>query len=236
MEADTHTLKKKAQFAGILYLIWVITGIYGAMYVPSHTIVPGDAFATANKIHVNEFLFRTGIANDFLGLLVGIILILTLYQLLKPVNESQAKLMVALLIVTFPVGFIMDAFNIASLKILEGSVLKTFETGQRQDIAMLLFKINDNATITLEMFWGLWLLPFGWLVYNSTFIPRVLGVFLILNGVAYIIHCLSHILLPNYQVFIFRLSVPFWILGEISIMLWLLIWGVKTKRSTNDFN
>jgi hypothetical protein len=111
--------------------------------------------------------------------------------------------------------------------IFKGEILTTFEPGQRQDLAMLFFKINDYATISLEMYWGLWLFPFGQLVYKSGFIPRILGIFLILNGIAYIIHFFTHLLLPDYQALVFQFATPVWTLGEISIMLWLLIKGVK---------
>lgn len=235
MEESVNALKKTARLAGLLYLIWVITGIYGIMYVPSKTIVPGDAGATAHKIIANEFLFRTGILNDLISITIGVYLLLVLYRLFKQVNKRQARLMVILLIVTFPVGFIMDAFNMTTLMLFKGEVMTTFEISQRQDLAMLFLKISGYGTIILEMFWGLWLLPFGLLVYKSGFIPRVLGIFLIVNGISYIIHCSTHLLLPDYQELVFKFSMPLWILGEISIMLWLLIKGVKNNVPTYEF-
>lgn len=227
MKNKTYSLKKIARFAGLMYLIWVVTAIYGLIYVQSKTIVQGDAVATANKMLANEFIFRTGIVNGILSSIVWILIGMTLYRLFKHVNEGQAKLLVVFVIVQIPVCFFMEALNITSLMLFKGDILKTFELSQRQDIAMLFLKINDYVTIILEMFWGLWLFPFGYLVYKSGFIPRILGVFLILNGVAYVIHCFTHLLLPNYQALIFQIATPIWTLGEISIMLWLLIKGVK---------
>ena len=225
-----NSAKKTARLAGLLYLIWVLTGIYGVFYIPSQTIVPGDAAATANKILANEFLFRTGIINDIITNALWIFIALILYRLFKQVNERQSKLMVALVIVQIPAVFFMEALNITSLMILKGDVLKTFGINQRQDLAMLFFKINDYGSIVLETFWGLWLLPFGLLVYRSKFIPKILGVFLILNGIAYIIPSFTTLLLPNYSTIVSQFAIPFWILGEISIMLWLLIKGVKTQQ------
>jgi hypothetical protein len=230
MENKVHSLKKTARLAGLLYLIWVITAIYGLMYVPSKTIVPGDTVATANKILDNEFVFRTGIINSIISSTVWLFIGLTLYRLFKHVNERQAKLLVALVIVQIPVGFFTEALNITSLMLFKGNILTTFELSQRQDMAILFLKINDYVTITLEMFWGLWLFPFGYLVYKSGFIPRILGIFLILNGIAYVIHCFTHLLLPNYQALVFQIATPIWTLGEISIMLWLLIKGVKETK------
>ena len=125
--------------------------------------------------------------------------------------------------------FYTEALNYTAPMLFKGDILKTFEVAHRQDLAMLFLKINDYVSITLEMFWGLWLFPFGQLVYKSGFIPRILGIFLIANGIAYIIHFFTHILLPNYQALVFQIATPIWTLGEISIMLWLLIKGVKNN-------
>jgi len=231
METNLSSLKKTARLAGFLYLIWVITGIYGMMYLPSKIIVKGDVVATANKILTNEFLFRTGIINDLFSATICVFMLLVLYRLFRHVNEGQAKLMVILFFLTLPVVFIMGAFNITTLMILKGEILKTFELSQRQDLAMLFLNINEYGTLTLQLFWGLWLIPFGQLVYKSGFIPRIIGVFLILNGVAYIIPSFTSLLFPNYQTLVSQFAMPFWILGEISITLWLLIKGVKNNIS-----
>ncbi|MBK9014446.1 MAG: DUF4386 domain-containing protein [Saprospiraceae bacterium] len=229
MENKVTSLKMTARFAGLLYLIWVLTAIYGMVYVQSKTIVPGDAIATATKVIANEFIFRTGIINGIFSSIVWVLIGLTLHKLFKHVNERQAKLLVALVIVQVPASFIMEALNLTSLMIFKGDILKTFENSQRLDLAMLFRKVNNYITIMLEMFWGLWLFPFSQLVYRSGFIPRILVVFLILNGLAYVIHFFTHILLPNYQELVFKIATPIWTLGEISIMLWLLIKGVKNS-------
>lgn len=224
-------MKKTARLAGLLYLIWVLTGMYGLMYVSSKTMVPGDANATAGKILANEFIFRTGIINDIISGTLWVLIALTLYRLLRQVNERQAKLLVSLVLVQVPVMFFMEAMNMASLMAFKGEILVEHTVTQRRDIAMALLKINNYGTMILETFWGLWLLPFGILVYNSGFIPKILGIFLLLNGAAYVIHSFTHILFPSCQEIVYKLSIPFWILGEIVITLWLLIWGVK-KPST----
>jgi hypothetical protein len=221
------SLKKTARLAGLLYFIWVLNGVYGLIYVPSQTFVEGNVVATSQKILNNEFIFRTGIINDLISVIVCIFLLFTLYKLFKVVNKRQSLLMVVLFLVTIPVTFIMNGLSIASLMIFKGEVLQSFELTQKQDIAMLFLKINDYSVLTLEMFWGLWLLPFGYLAYKSGFIPRIIGIFLIINGVAYIIASFVSLLFPTYQTITTQIAMPFWILGEISITLWLLIWGVK---------
>lgn len=224
----TH-IKRTARLSGLLYLIWVLTAAYGLMIVQPMTIVRGDAAATSAKILENEFIFRTGIINGIFSSLIWILIGLSLYKLFRHVNEGQAKLLFALVIVQVPATFITSALDITSLMIFKGDILDTIEISQRQDLAMLLFKINDNTAIALEMFWGLWLFPFGYLVYKSGFIPKVLGVFLILNGIAYVIHFFTHIIFTDYQKIVFKISTPVWTLGEVSIMLWLLIIGIKAS-------
>ena len=234
MEDNVYTLKKTARFAGLLYLIWVIIGVYGLIFVPLQTIVSGNAAATAKKILSNEFIFRTGIIVDIVTNTIWVFLVLILYRLFKDVNKRQAKLMVALVIVQIPAVFFVESLNITSLMLFKGEILQTFQLSQRQDLAMLFLKMNDYGTLILEMFWGLWLLPFGYLVYKSGFIPRLFGILLLLNGIAYIIASFVSILFPDYQTIITQIAMPFWGFGEISITLWLLIKGIKNDIPTVD--
>jgi len=230
MEINPSSLKNTARLAGLLYLILVITGVYGIMYVPSQIIVPGDSVSTAQNMISNELLFRTGFLNDIISNTIFLFLVLVLYRLFKQVNEGQAKIMFALVIVQIPCVFIMEAFNITSLMILKGEILKTFELSQRQDLAMLFLKINDYGTLPLEMFWGLWLLPFGLLVYKSEFIPRIFGILLVIAGIAYMIDSTIALLFPSNSSFVKYPTLLLVAIGEISITLWLLIKGVKTNE------
>ncbi len=221
--------KKTAKTAGLLYLILAITGAYSIIFIPSKIIIPGDAVATANKLLANEFLFRTGIICDLISNTIFVFLVLVLYRLFKEVNINYAKLMVALVLVQIPVVFISEAFNITSLMLFKGEILKTFELSQRQDLAMLFLNINSYGTIAIGIFWGLWLLPFGLLVYKSGFIPRTFGYLLIIGGVAYIIESSVKMLLPHYGAFVSQFTFVFYTIGELSIVFWLLIKGAKIQ-------
>ena len=223
------SLKNTARISGLLYLFLIITGVYGIMYIPSQIIVPGDSFSTAQNIISKELLFRTGILNDLISNTIFLFLVLVLYRLLKHVNENQAKLMFVLVIIQIPFAFMMEAFNLTSLMILKGAIMQTFELSEKHNLAMLFLKINDYGTLPLEMFWGLWLLPFGLLVYKSEFIPRIFGILLLIAGIAYIIDSTIGILFPIYSSFVKYPTLLFVAIGEISITLWLLIKGVKTQ-------
>ncbi len=233
MEMNPSSLKKTARFAGLLYFIWIITGLFALIYVPSKIMVKGDIVATANNILTNEFLYRTSIVNDLISSTIWVFMVLLFYRMFKQVNERQAKLLIALVFVQIPVVFIMDAFNLASLMILKGEVLKTFELSQRQDLAMLFLKINDYGTLTLELFWGLWLFPLSILIYRSRFLPRFLGVWLIITGIFYVALGFISIMTPQYKDLVF--NSPFALpveVGEVALMLWLLIMGAE-KQTVN---
>jgi hypothetical protein len=228
MEYHGSSTKKTARLAGLLYLVWIITGLYGMFYVPSQINMRGDAATTSQNILSNELLFRTSIINDLISSTLWVFLVLVLYRLFKEVDERQAKLLVALVIVQIPVVFFMGGFNIASLMILKGEVLNTFELHQRQELAMLFLRMNDYGTLTLETFWGLWLFPLAILVYRSRFLPRFLGVWLIITGIFYLVLSFTSLMFPQYKDLVlhstFALPAE---LGEVAIMLWLLIRGAK---------
>jgi hypothetical protein len=154
---------------------------------------------------------------------------LALYRLFRQVDERQAKLLVALVLVQIPAVFMMDAFNITSLMILKGELLKTLELSHRQDLAVLFLRINDYETLPLEMFWGLWLFPLAILVYRSRFLPRFLGVWLIIDGFALLAISFTSLLLPRYKDMVTKLAWPA-MFGELAFMLWILVKGVNEQR------
>lgn len=106
MESKVNALKKTARLAGVLYLIWIMTGIYAMFYIPSKINTEGDAITTAQNILSNEFLFRTGTINSLLSSILWVFMVLVFYRMFKQVNECQAKFLVALVIVLIPVFFL----------------------------------------------------------------------------------------------------------------------------------
>ena len=232
MENEMASRKNTARVAGLLYFFWGLTHLYALMYLPSQTIVKDNVVATANKILANEFLFRTGIINDLISSILWVFMVLVLYRLFKQVNERQAKLLVAMVMVQIPVTFIMGAFNIATLMILKGEILKTFELSQRQDLASLFLKIGDYGNLTLEMYWGVWLFPLAILIYKSRFLPRFLAVWLLITGITYVVLSVTGLLFPEYYATLFKFALPA-MLGELAFMLWLLIMGAK-EHVVND--
>lgn len=225
-----NSTKKTARFAGLLYLVWIISGLFAMFYVPSKINMRGDAATTAQNILANEFLFRTSIVNDLISSTLWVFMVLVFYRMFKQVDKRQAKLLVAFVIVQIPAALFMDTFNITSLMIFKGEILKTFGSTQRQDLAMLFLKMSDYGVLTLEAFWGLWLFPLAILVYKSRFLPRFLGVWLIITGFFYLGLSFTDIMLPQYRDMIIHsvFALPAEI-GEVALMLWLLIMGAKEQ-------
>lgn len=227
--------KKIARIAGLLYLVVVLTGIFSLMYVPGKLIVWDNAATTFSNIVTNQPLFRLGMVTYLVCYTFFLFLPLVLYKLLKPVNETFARLMVILVIVSVPVSFVnsQNMFNVLSL-ISDESYLKVFSNDQLQAQVLLYLNHYDNGNLIISIFSGLWLFPFGYLVFKSKFLPKILGIFLMLGCFGYLTNFLGHSLVPHYS----KMGIAFFIqlpasLGEIGTCLWLLIMGAKNSKPSN---
>lgn len=224
-----HPTDKAARIAGAVYLSMVVTAPFSLIYVPRTLIAPGNATATANNVRAHEMLFRLGIVGELISAVIFIFLVMALYRLLSGVNKTHAQLMVGLALVLVAIAFVNVLNNIASLTLFRGTdYLSVFDKPQREALAMLFQGLHRQGIFVNEMFWGLWLLPFGLLVMKSGFLPRILGVLLIVNCFAYVAASLTWLLLPAYGSLVALASVPA-LLGELWIMLWLLIKGAKVQ-------
>jgi len=221
--------KKKARVAGFIYLSLIVTAPFSLIYVPRTLIVRGDATATANNIRASEMLFRAGIVAELLSAVTFIFVVMALYRLLSGVNKTHASLMAILGLVSVPIGFVNVLSNIAALTLFRGGdFLAVFDKRQLDALAMLFLRLYGQGNVVNEIFWGLWLFPFGVLVFRSGFLPRILGVWLILNCFAYLALSFTGLLLPQYVVMVSRIAFPV-LFGEMAIMLWLVIMGAKER-------
>ena len=219
-----RSTKNPGRFAGLLYVLTSIVGFFAMGYVPSKLIVHGNAAATASNIAASETLFRLGIVAALIGQAAFIFVALALYDLLKGVSRRHASLMVILIVVSIPIALVNELNSIAALVLVRGE--SVFEKPQRDALAMLFLNLHHHGFVVAEIFWGLWLFPLGLLVYRSRFLPRFLGVWLALAGIAWVILSLTGILLPQYQNKVDSYSQPAFI-GEIVFMLWLAIKGAQ---------
>jgi hypothetical protein len=225
--------RNPGRVAGFLYLLLVLAGPLRLIYIPNKLFVHGNAAATAGNIAAHETLFRLGIVTDLFGAVVIIFLAMALYRLFKGVDQNLAALVVILggvmpALIYF-VGVVSDS---AALTLVRGAdFLAVFDKPQRDALAMLFLHLRDEQNTAAEVLWGLWLIPLAILTYRSRFLPRFLGVWLAINGFAYVLLSLTGEFLPQFQDKVFLYSQPA-LFAEIAFMLWLLIKGVKQEAVT----
>jgi Domain of unknown function (DUF4386) len=219
--------RNPGRFAGSIYLLTSLVGFFAMIYVPNKIIVYGNAAATASNILASQTLFRLGIAAELTCQAGFIFVALALYDLLKGVSRRYATLMVLLIVVSIPIAFLNELNSIAALALVRGAdFLSIVEQPQREALAMLFLKLHGEGFGVAEIFWGLWLFPLALLVYRSRFLPRFLGIWLVLGGLANVMLSLTGILLPQYQNKMFDYSQPA-LFGEVALMLWLIIKGAR---------
>ena len=216
-----------ARVAGCLYLIQAILGIFSLLYVSSSLTVPGDVAATTHNIMASESLFRLGIVSNILVPTVGILYVLVLYKLLKPVSKDIAVLMVVLALLGVPIGVFNEFTQLGVLQLLSGAdYLTVFTTAQLQALAYLFVRLHSYGISLAFIFSGLWLFPLGYLVFKSGFLPGILGVLLIIGGFGYLIDVFAEFLFSGSN-----LSIGLFTgLAEIFFLLWLLIKGVNVEQ------
>ena len=167
-----NSTKKQARIAGLLYLLASIIGFFCLAYVPGKLIVSGDATATANHIRASETILRFGIASELTSFIIFIFVVLALYRLFKAVSEKHAVAMATLLLVSIPISLLNVLNEVAALILVSGAdFLSAFEKGQLDALAYLFLRLHGQGFVVAEIFWGLWLFPFGILVIRSGFIP-----------------------------------------------------------------
>jgi Domain of unknown function (DUF4386) len=213
---------------GFWYLLLVVIGPLRLIYIPSKLFVSGNATATVNKIAAHEWLFRFGIVGDLVCAVILIFLVLAFYRLFKDVDQNLAVLVVIFGgVMPAIINFVNVVSDSNALMVVRGpDFLSVFDKSQRDALVMLFLRMHDHQNTAAEILWGIWLLPLAMLVYRSRFLPRFLGVWLTINGFAYVILSFTGLLLPQYHNKVFLMSQPA-LFGEVALMLWLVIKGAR---------
>jgi len=198
----------------VLYPIWILLGLFSLIYIPSIIIELGDPTITSKNIAANLFLFRLGIIGSLLIQLLFIIIPFQLYQLLKKVDKGSALIMVILAYISIPITIYNETNKLRVIEVLDTpnqviSLLETFNHGM----------------ILSTIFWGLWLFPLGWLIYKSSFFPKLIGIGLFIGGAGYLLGSFFKILLPEIKSIqnVFEIMT----FGELLFILWLIIKGKR---------
>jgi hypothetical protein len=223
--------KTQARIAGIFYLLLVITGIFTLMYVPSKLYEWDNPAQTVLNIQEHLSLFRMNILLSIWSYVFYLILPLALYRLLKEVNQTHAILMVALAVVSVPITLLnfRNLFDVL-FYVTDSEYLLLWSAEQLQMEVMMSLKSMSKGLLISQVFWGLWLFPFGYLVFKSGFLPKFFGVFLMVGSVGYVLEFCLLIMIPDFSSMTIAnyITIPASI-GEIGICLWLVIMGAKNE-------
>lgn len=220
----------KSRLEGIIYLITVLTGIFSLMYVPKQLIFTNDIAQTVINLQENEFLFRLAIISELICYLAFLLLPIALYRHFEFYNHQFAKIMVYLVIIGATISCFAISYKIGVLEFLNQTNILAEKL---HNLVSLNFKSYYNTIKIAKIFWGLWLIPFGYLGFISGKIPRILCLFLIIGGVGYQINFVGGIVFPQFkETIIPRITKIPSSIGEIGTCLWLLIVGIKKADNT----
>jgi hypothetical protein len=218
--------RTKGRYAGAIFLLYILAGVYAQGFVADRLYVSGDAAATAANILANQATFRLGFTVYLLEMAGQIATVVLFYQLLKPVSRTGAMLAAAFELTGCGIKIFSRLFYLAPLLVLSsGASLSAFSKEQLDSIALLLFRINNNGAAIALAFFGFSTLLQGWLIYRSGFLPRWLGVIGIIGGLGWLTF-----LSPPLGMSLFLYLALYALLGSAVMIGWLLTVGVDDQR------
>jgi signal transduction histidine kinase len=216
----------KARIAGVFQLLEGLTATFGQVLVLGRLVVSGNAAATAANILGHERLFWLGFASSLIGVAFHIAWALLFYELFKIVNRSLSLLAAFVILVGCAIQALTILFYLAPLLVLGGgSSLSAFTAEQLQALALIFLKLNAHAFDIYLVFFGFWCVLIGYLIFRSTFLPRILGVLLAIAGLGWVTF-----LSPPLGIYLFPYIAGTSALGEIPLELWLIVIGVNEQR------
>ena len=225
---DIRSLKKQSRKAAILYFLNALPAPFALLYVPSVLIVRGNATATANNVRDSETLLRLGMAGELFSATLVIFAVLAFYTLFKAVSGKYARAMLILMLISTPISYLNVLNDLAAITFARGpEFLSSFVQPQRDALVLFFLRLHSQGFVLAQIFWGLWLFPFGVLIWRSGFIPRIIGVFAIMACCGYVISSSASLFVPDYAGAIGQYAMILQA-GELSL-IWLLIWGAKPQ-------
>jgi hypothetical protein len=223
--------KRLARIAGLLYLIVAVCGGFSELYVRSGVKVPGDAATTADNISASATLFRIGALTDLVSVACFLVLALVLYGLLKPVS---AKAALAMLVFNAVSVAIMTANMVnhlgALLAATDEDYAGAFGAESSDALAMLFLDMHSQGYSVAGIFFGLWLLPLGYMLFRSRYAPRPLGALVMVGSFGYVADVVTSVLFPTLGETLTPVLVLPSVLAEVSLILWLLVKGLDVQR------
>jgi hypothetical protein len=223
--------KRLARIAGVLYLLNGVTAGFAFGYVLTKVYIPGNAATTAANVIANSGLVRVGVLADLFQATEWAFLAMALYLLLKHVNQGAASAMVVLVAIGSAVTCLNDVFQFESVRVATNpSYMASLGTAGSNALVLLLLDIHHYGFLIAQIFFGLWLVPLGYLAYKSGMFPRVLGVTLIVGGACYLVGMLAVFLSPDFGERINALITIPCTVAEVWMLGYLLVFGVRTTK------
>jgi len=227
-----NSRKQNARLAGALYVAMGLPGAFTLVYIPSAFFVRGDAAATAQRIAASPMLYRVGVLSELVSGAFAVWLVMVLYDLFKDVDKTLARVMVGLVLAMVAMGFATTLVLAAPIVLTGGErYLSAFDKQQLDALTLGAIGLRNQGIRAVAMYWGLWLLPLGALVFRSRFLPRIIGVLVIAAGVSYVITSLTYFFFPQYGGLVAGLSTAPQAAGEGGFAFWMLIKGVKENAT-----
>jgi hypothetical protein len=225
-----NSTSKIARIAGLFYLLYVITSFIANLF---GKFVFVEAPVTVNHIMTHAFQFRIGFVINLFSVVFFVVAAWALYVLLKPVNKDLALLFLLFNVAGFAIWLFSSLCLFASLVILNGSgTIKVFQPDQLQALAVFFVSLYKYGVVIAQVPYGVWLFPLGYLVLKSGFLPKILGVLLVADGICQFVYVCQRLIFPNLGIIAYPCFVISFI-AEVSLALWLSIKGVNTRLSVN---
>ena len=228
-QAHCGDIARTARLAGLVYLLFALLSIFSFAYVPSALTVSDDAAATAEAIRSAETLFRLGVLGALTSMVLFIVLVVTLYEVLGSAGSGLARLMVSLVLVGVAAEFFSITLRLGALALLKDADVAV--SGADPDVlAYAVLDFQGEASSAIQLFWGLWLFPFGALLIRSRIAPSVLGFLVLAAGVGYTVSGVLAVVAPDVRSALTPLLTPL-AAGELPIIIWLLVRGASQQAS-----
>ena len=230
------SLKTTARLAGLFFLLQAATTAFSLGYVRASLIVSGNAAATANNIMANESLFRLAIVSSLFTQIFLLLFGLAVFRIFRTVNKTWATVFLTSILMTVVIAVVNTLNNTAALVVLsKADYLSVFGQEQINAIAMIFLRLNNSGQGLVELFWTPYLFAFGLLIIKSKYIPKILGILLIISAVGFPVNTFTKILVPQFYPTIFFQIAQFSVaVGVIPITFWLLIKGVKEQPRISE--
>jgi hypothetical protein len=226
-EIDMNSPQKTARIAACIFLGIFFMGMSTELFIRPGMLVSGDVAATVKNIVASEALFRLSLVSDLVRQVLLMLLPVVLYKVLKPVNKIIAALMVIFALVGVSISMLNEINHFAVLLLSsDAGYLTAFKADQLNGLVMFFLELREYGTYIPQIL-SIWVLLLGYLVFKSGFLPRILGILLILGGLSYTASAVLFFLFPNFDATILGL---FAFIGESLFYLWLLIKGVNIEE------